>query len=1090
MRILYSILFVVFNFGSVCASNFITEWTFPLAATQIRFNAQTAGGAVNYTWSASPSGNSGSGSFTQAGSGLVTLSGLNIAAGDVVTLSMEPQNLRRIYFNTLVPDRERITDVIQWGAVPWSSMAVAFFSCTNLNISATDIPNLSNVQDMGTMFMDCINLNGPANIGQWDVSNVTTMVNMFRNASAFNQDIGAWNTSNVTNMNLMFSAATSFNQNLNNWNTGNVTNMTQMFDGASSFNGQMSNWNTTNVTSMTAMFRGTPFNQPIGNWNTAAVLTMPAMFFGATAFNQPLNNWNTSAVTNMSAMLQGATSFNQSLSNWTLNPSVNMSNLLTNSGMDCANYSATLIGWSNNPSTPDSRALGASGRQYSLLAVPARANLISKGWTISGDAASGNYCSDDFITEWSFPSAATQIRFNALTAGGAVNYFWTASPSGNSGSGSFTQATAGAVTLSGLTIAAGDVVTLSMEPQNLRRLYFGFTSPDKDRIINVLQWGGVPWSSMQNAFGGCSNLEVSAADVPNLSTVTSMSGMFSDCTSLTGPANINTWNTSSVTSMSFVFSNASAFNQPLDNWNTAAVTHMTAMFQLAASFNQPIDNWNTTAVTNMSFMFNQATSFNQPISIWNTAAVTNMTQMFFGASAFNQNIGAWTLNPNLTMTSMLNNSGMDCENYSATLTGWAANNPTVTGRSLGATGMRYGADAAAARSVLTGTRGWTISGDGLFNPLPIIVPPAVNQTANLSCDFFVSPTNPTQKLININPNGNAFDFDNTTVTITNAFVASIPPAVDTYTPGTTGYYEIADGTNTFRISRRMHTVEAPGNYPVNGGVITRVYFNAEDTTFIRTDPSPTTPINFSGWMKVVLDDPQAIVNSMNTAAPELPVPSEIVVPIATGTEGGLRYADFLTESFSTFIFFASTVIPLPVELTYFSVTKEGDKSNLDWKTASEQNNDYFDVLRSEDALNWTSIGTVQGQGSTVWPTTYKFTDSRPLAGINYYRLRQVDFDGTAALLPIASVEFDSPMVKVMFFPNPVREELTITGMPNERVSLTITDAIGREVRTLQGIEIDDASFKLDMSGLTNGAYIITIYGSSHFSSAKVMKQGM
>ena len=966
---------------------------------------------------------------------------------------------------------------------------------------------------------------------------------------------------------------------------------------------------------------------------------MGSMFLGTDNFNQPLDNWNTQNVTNMNGMFSGATAFNQSLGSWTLNPAVTMTTMLNVNGMDCENYSKTLIGWSNNPATPNGRILGTFNRGYGLEAVSSRSNLLSKGWTFTSDIAIAAYCNDDFITQWTFPSATTQIRFNALTEGGAVNYTWTASPSGNSGVGTFTRVTAGAVTLSGLNIVAGDTVVLSMAPQNLRRFYIN-SGADRQLLRNVLQWGAVAWTSMENAFSNCINLNITSADVPDLSGVSSMANMFSSCTSLNGPSNINTWNTSSITNMQGAFQGASVFNQPIGSWNTAAVTHMSLMFSFAEAFNQPIGNWNTSSVTNMSSMFAEAytfdqpigtwntaavtdmtsmfaaaivfnqpigtwntaavttmnrmftlaeafnqpignwntssvtdigemflaasafnqdigswntaavinmqamfdraaafnqpignwntssvtnmlgmfasatsfnqpignwntaavtsmesmfvdaSSFNQPVGTWNTAAVTNMEAMFLNATAFNQSLGDWSLNNAVLMSQILNNCGMDCNSYSATLIGWAANNPSVTGRSLASGGRIYSSAGLAARNLLTTTRGWIIAGDALFNPQPILVSPANNQTASLSCDFYVSPADPTRKLININPNGNAFDFDDATVTITNSFVPSIPATVTTASPGTTGYYETASGTNTFRISRRMHTVSVPGIYPANDGVITRIYFNAEDTTFIRTDPSPTTPINFWGWMKVVLDDPQAIVNSMNTAAPELPVPSEIVVPIATGTEGGLRYADFLTESFSTFIYFAATILPLPVELTYFTATKDGDQSILNWGTASEQNNDYFDVLRSEDALNWVSIGTVQGQGSTAWPTAYEFTDTRPLSGINYYRLGQVDFDGTTTLLPIAAVEFGSPMAKVQIFPNPVKEELTITGLPNERVSVTITDAIGREVKTIHGVEVSGANYKLDMSGLINCAYIISIYGSSHFSSAKVIKQGM
>lgn len=114
--------------------------------------------------------------------------------------------------------------------------------------------------------------------------------------------------------------------------------------------------------------------------------------------------------------------------------------------------------------------------------------------------------SQDFITEWTFPAAATQIRFNALTANGPVNYTWMASPSGTSGSGSFTSATAGLITLDGLTIAAGDVVTLIMEPTNLKRFYID-NGPNRLQLTNVTQWGEVPWTSMQDAFSGCQNLQ-------------------------------------------------------------------------------------------------------------------------------------------------------------------------------------------------------------------------------------------------------------------------------------------------------------------------------------------------------------------------------------------------------------------------------------------------------------------------------------------------------------------------------------------------------------------------------------------------------
>jgi hypothetical protein len=92
-----------------------------------------------------------------------------------------------------------------------------------------------------------------------------------------------------------------------------------------------------------------------------------------------------------------------------------------------------------------------------------------------------------------------------------------------------------------------------------------------------------------------------------------------------------------------------------------------------------------------------------------------MSKMFKDATAFNQYLGSWSLNASVNMANMLNNSGMDCNNYSATLIGWSSQ--SVTGRTLGATGRTYGAYAAATRTTLTtatgsGGKGWTITDGG------------------------------------------------------------------------------------------------------------------------------------------------------------------------------------------------------------------------------------------------------------------------------------------------------------------------------------------------------------------------------------------
>ena len=94
-------------------------------------------------------------------------------------------------------------------------------------------------------------------ISSWDVSNVTTMNNMF-DSSSFNQDLSAWDVGNVTNMSAMFADATSFNQDLNAWNVSNVTTMEYMFYNASSFNQGLNSWDVSNVLYFGSFDNGTP----------------------------------------------------------------------------------------------------------------------------------------------------------------------------------------------------------------------------------------------------------------------------------------------------------------------------------------------------------------------------------------------------------------------------------------------------------------------------------------------------------------------------------------------------------------------------------------------------------------------------------------------------------------------------------------------------------------------------------------------------------------------------------------------------------------------------------------------------------------
>ena len=247
---------------------------------------------------------------------------------------------RIVFSNSSQNNSDKIIDVKQWGNNPWYSMRLAFVNCVNLEISATDAPDLSNVSDLSNMFAGAESFNQPLN--NWDVSNVINMNNMFFNASSFNQPLDNWDVSNVTNFSYMFYSASNFNQPINDWNTSSALTLESMFSSAIAFNQPLDNWDVSSVTNMRTMFDYAPsFNQPINNWNVSNVTDMATMFANTYAFNQPLNQWNVSNVTNMYGMFFYAIQFNQPLDNWNVANVTDMS-LMFNSAR---NFNQPLDSW-------------------------------------------------------------------------------------------------------------------------------------------------------------------------------------------------------------------------------------------------------------------------------------------------------------------------------------------------------------------------------------------------------------------------------------------------------------------------------------------------------------------------------------------------------------------------------------------------------------------------------------------------------------------------------------------------------------------------------------------------------------------------
>lgn len=113
---------------------------------------------------------------------------------------------------------------------------------------------------------------------------------------------------------------------------------------------------------------------------------------------------------------------------------------------------------------------------------------------------------------------------------------------------------------------------------------------------------------------------------------------------------------------------------------------------------------------------------------------------------------------------------------------------------------------------------------------------------------------------------------------------------------------------------------------------------------------------------------------------------------------------------------------LPVTLSDFRATKEGEVALLNWKTEMEDNSSYFEVQHSLKGKDWQKVGSVRAEGI---PSEYTFTHTNPANGSNLYRLKMVDRDGTFSYSPMRSLQFDVDFT-TSFAPNPVADYLKIT----------------------------------------------------------------
>lgn len=190
------------------------------------------------------------------------------------------------------------------------------------------------------------------------------------------------------------------------------------------------------------------------------------------------------------------------------------------------------------------------------------------------------------------------------------------------------------------------------------------------------------------------------------------------------------------------------------------------------------------------------------------------------------------------------------------------------------------------------------------------------------------------------------------------------------------------------------------------------------------------------------------------------------------------------------------LIPIPVELVSFNASLSGNSVLLSWKTATERNSNLFAIERKSEGTDWQLIGSVKAAGTTTEEQNYSFTDKISEAGVYYYRLKMIDFDGTYEYSSVIELEFGTPMVYSLEqnYPNPFNPSTTIRyQIPFQSfVTLELYDITGKLISTLMKKEVAQGfhqfSFEANSYALSSGVYFykLTAVGlnGENFSSTK------
>jgi hypothetical protein len=267
----------------------------------------------------------------------------------------------------------------------------------------------------------------------------------------------------------------------------------------------------------------------------------------------------------------------------------------------------------------------------------------------------------------------------------------------------------------------------------------------------------------------------------------------------------------------------------------------------------------------------------------------------------------------------------------------------------------------------------------------------------------------------------------------------------------------------------------------------RYYFPASEKTDLETAAANHIAANSACTYTYKYPNPNGFYWFKNVGAtyvaPLFDQPTQLSA--TSGSVGGLNYSEITgVTSFSggAGAIALSPDRDLPVEFTNFTGWNDNSINVLQWITETELNNERFEIERSIDLQDgFTTIGVVTGAGNSSEVLTYLFEDATPMLGINYYRLRQVDFDGSFTYSKIIAIDVKGSKGAQVFFPNPTLDVVSyqFNTAQKEALNITIIDVLGKTLaETVYQTNLGINTTRISLAEYPAGTYLIKVQDSS------------